>query len=149
MAYIQPPGIPVERGKIHEFANAILDDHPHYHDEDAARAQGLRSVVAPATFLMTAALFGSIDDELHPELRKFDMRFALHGGQEFQFERPLVAGDVLTSELGEVKSYEKEGKRGGKMKFVEIETLYRDVAGEIVARSRTIAIQTAGVVKEG
>ena len=60
----------------------------------------------------------------------------------------LFAGDHLTSELGEVKAYEKEGKRGGLMKFVEMETLYRDAAGEIVARSRTTAIQTAGVVKE-
>ncbi len=149
MAFIQPPGIPVERGKIHEFANAILDDHPHYHDEGAARAQGLESVVAPPTFLMTVALFGRADDELHPELAKLDMRYALHGGQEFHFERPLLAGDLLTAELGEVKSYEKEGKRGGQMKFVEIETLYRDASGEIVARSRTTAIQTAGVVKEG
>ena len=149
MAFINPPGIPVERGKVHEFANAILDDHPHYHDEVAAQAAGLPSVVAPPTFSMTMALFPAAEMMLHPELAKLDMRFALHGGQEFTFERPVVAGDVLVPEEGEVKAYEKEGKRGGSMKFVEIETLYRDQQGEIVLRSRTTAIQTAGVVKEG
>ena len=44
--------------------------------------------------------------------------------------------------------YEKQGKRGGLMKFVELETVYRDQKGCVVARSRSTAIQTAGVVKE-
>ena len=147
MASIKPPGIPVERGKIHEFAEAILDEHPHYHDEEAARLAGLPSVVAPPTFPIASALYAGQEQELPPELLALDMRFALHGAQEFSFTRPLFAGDQLTPELGEVKAYEKQGKRGGLMKFVEMETLYRDASGEIVARSRTTAIQTAGVVK--
>ncbi|MBW2274769.1 MAG: MaoC family dehydratase N-terminal domain-containing protein [Deltaproteobacteria bacterium] len=148
MASINPPGIPVERGKIHEFAEAILDEHPHYHDEEAARSAGLPGVVAPPTFPIASLLYAGAQQKIPPELAALDMRFALHGAQEFSFERPLFAGDQLTSEMGEVKAYEKEGKRGGLMKFVELETLYRDAAGEIVARSRTTAIQTAGVVKE-
>ena len=148
MTHINPPGIPVERGKIHEFAEAILDPHPHYHDEEAALAAGLPSVVAPPTFAMTTALFPNAGQALHPELAKLDMRFALHGAQEFNFERPICAGDQLTGEMGAVKAYEKQGKRGGTMKFVEIETLYRDQKGDVVLRTRTTAIQTAGVVKE-
>lgn len=148
MAFIHPPGLPVERGKIHEFANAILDDHPHYHDEEAAREAGLPSVVAPPTFAMATALFPAPDQQLNPELAKLDGRFALHGGQEFTFERPIFAGDVLTSQEGETQVYEKQGKRGGVMKFVEVETVYRDQNDEIVARSKTTAIQTEGVVKE-
>ena len=58
-------------------------------------------------------------------------------------------GDRLTGEPGEARSYEKEGRRGGRMKFVEFETVYRDQRGEIVVRSKNTAIQTAGVVKEG
>ena len=103
MAQINPPGIPVERGKIHEFAEAILDEHPHYHDEEAARAAGLPSVVAPPTFPIASALFAGAEQEMPPELLALDMRFALHGAQEFSFERPLFAGDQLTSELGEVR----------------------------------------------
>jgi acyl dehydratase len=148
MAKVTPAGLPVERGKIHEFAEAILDEHPHYHDAEAASQAGLPSVVAPPTFAMAVALFPSGLDELPAELRGFDMRYALHGAQEFVFERPLVAGDLLTASRGEVKAYEKEGKRGGRMKFVEMETLYRDARGALVLRTRTTAIQTAGVVKE-
>jgi len=54
----------------------------------------------------------------------------------------------LSSEPGEVKAYEKAGKRGGVMKFVELETIYRNQDGEVVVRSRATVIETAGVLKE-
>lgn len=147
MAAIYPRGLPVERGKIHEFAEAILDDHPHYHDEDAARAAGLPGVVAPPTFAMAVALYAGAADT-PAELSDFDMRYALHGAQEFVFERPLVEGDLLVGEAGEMRTYEKSGRRGGRMKFVEFETVYRDRSGAVVLRSRATAIQTEGVVEE-
>ena len=148
MTAIRPPGFPVERGKIHEFANAILDEHPHYHDAEAAEAAGLPGVVAPPTFSMASALFHDPDTKPVDELREIDMRFALHGAQEFVFERPLFAGELLRGEPGEVKSYRKRGRRGGEMKFVEFETIYRGRDGEVVLRTRTTAIQTEGVVEE-
>ena len=146
MSKINPPGLPIERGKIHEFADAILDDHPFYHDEEAARAAGLPSVVAPPTYCLTAALYAGEEGAMPDELKALDARFMLHGAQEFTFERPVFAGDLLTEEQGEVKAYEKTGKRGGVMKFVEIETIHRDQKGEIVMRSRATVLQTAGVV---
>jgi acyl dehydratase len=148
MAFIHPPGLPVERGKIHEFANAILDDHPHYHDGEAAAAAGLPAVVAPPTFVMATQLYPAPDAKLAPEIAALDPRYTLHGAQEFVFERPVFAGDVLCSEPGEIRTYEKQGKRGGVMKFVEAETVYRNQHAEIVVRSKTTAIQTAGVVEE-
>ena len=148
MARIGPPGLPVERGKVHEFANAILDDHPHYHDAEAAAADGLPGVVAPPTFVMATQLFPAKDARIAPELAELDPRYTLHGAQEFVFERPVFAGDVLTGEPGEIRTYQKQGKRGGVMKFVEAETVYRDQHGEPVVRIVTTAIQTAGVVEE-
>ena len=148
MALINPPGFPVERGKIHEFANSILDDNELYHDEEAAKAAGLPSVVAPPTFSSASAFFPQPSTGGGPRMEGLDMRFVLHGGQELIYERPLFAGDVLMSEPGETKSYEKKGKRGGSMKFIESETIFRDAKGEIVLRSRNTLIQTAGVVQE-
>jgi acyl dehydratase len=145
MAKISPRGIPVERGKIHEFANAILDDHPHYHDENAARAAGLPSVVAPPTFVMASALFEGSSAAPPAEIAGLDMRFALHAAQEFEFARPLCAGEVVTGEAGETRCYEKGG---GRMKFVEFETIFRDAKGEIVVRARTTAIQIKAPEKD-
>lgn len=146
MAKINPPGFIVERGKIHEFANAILDDNPHYHDLEAATRDGLPSVVAPLTYSSVASYFA---DRAGPggAMSGLDMRYVLHGGQEWIFERPIFAGDVLTAEPGGSSSYEKEGKRGGTMKFIESETVYRDQSGEIVLRGKSTLIQTGGVVR--
>ena len=149
MADINPPGFPVERGKVHEFANSVLDDNPLYHDLEAAQAAGFPSVVAPPTYSSVGSFYtprgggggagGAMAD--------LDMRFVLHGGQEFNFERPIFAGDVLTSEPGETSSYEKQGRRGGTMKFIDTETVYRDQQGEVVLRVKSTLIQTGGVVQ--
>lgn len=145
MARINPPGFLIERGKIHEFANAILDDNPHYHDLDAANRDGLPSVVAPPTYSSVASHFAERSGP-GGAMSGLDMRYVLHGGQEWVFERPIFAGDVLTLEPGASTSYEKEGRRGGAMKFIENEDIYRDQFGEIVLRSKSTLIQTAGVV---
>lgn len=148
MAFINPPGIPIERGKVHEFANSILDDNPFYHDEVAAKEAGLPSVVAPPTYTSVGAFYPDDGASGGPRMEGLDLRFVLHGGQEFEFIRPLFAGDVLHVEPGETKQYEKEGRRGGTMKFVETESLYKDQKGEVVLKVRNTLIQTGGVVKE-
>ncbi len=148
MARIHPPGFPIERGKVHEFANAIGAEDPLHHDAEAARAAGLPGVVAPPTFSAAAAFFPEPGGAGGLGIQGLDMRFVLHGGQELEYERPLFAGDLLRAEPGDTKSYEKQGKRGGTMKFIETETLYRDVLSAVVLRVRNTLVQTAGVVKE-
>lgn len=145
MAVINPTGFPVERGKIHEFATSVLDEHPLHHDLSWAHAQGLPSVVAPLTFASAASFFADEGGITLPE--GVDLRFVLHGAQEFIFERPLIAGDLLTPRPGEMRTYEKAGRRGGTMKFIESETVYRDESGEVVVRVRSTIIQTSGVVQ--
>lgn len=149
VATINPPGLPIERGKIHEFACSIYDDNPLYHDEVAAKEAGLPSVVAPPTYSAVQAHFANASDmsgfgDLGMEL---DLRFVLHGGQEFEYIRPVFAGETLTPHQGEIKTYEKTGRRGGLMKFAEIESYYTDEKGEVVLKIKNILIQTAGVVK--
>lgn len=149
VALITPEGLPVERGKIHEFACSIYDDDPLYHDEVAAKAAGLPSVVAPATFTSTHALFSDPMAEMSEmgDL-ELNMMYVLHGGQEYDFERPIFAGEVLTANKGEMKVYTKQGRRGGLMKFVEIESYFTDEKGETVLRLKSTLIQTAGVVEK-
>ena len=148
MAEINPPGFPIERGKIHEFANSILDDNPLYHDEEAAKAAGLPSVVAPPTFSAAAAFFPDPSARGSGAMKDLDLRYVLHGGQELIFERPIFAGDVLRAEPGETRAYEKAGRRGGTMKFIDTETVYRDAQGEVVLRVRNTSIQTEGLVTD-
>ena len=92
-----PPTEPYEVGieKIREFAAAIGDDNPAYHDREAAKALGHRDVIAPPTFPFVLTFKASrrlIDD---PELG-IDYSRVVHGEQRFARSRPVTAGDCLT-----------------------------------------------------
>jgi acyl dehydratase len=127
----------VETGKIREFAKAVKDANPAY-AKDAA--------VAPPTFLMTIAHWVGDLGQTRSAV-KLDFRRLLHGEQEFEFLKPIKAGDVLTFRSRTKDVFEKDGKRGGKMLFVIGETEYKNQQGEVVAYTRNTAIETADAVK--
>ena len=148
-SYIGRTGAPVtmhvERGKIREFARAIKDDDPMYFDEaHATREAG--GIMPPVTFLQTVTHW---DNDGSSRVRvPFDLKRVLHGEQEYEFLKPIHAGDVLTAVSRIVDIYEKPGKRGGSMNFAVTETEYRNERGELVARARHITIETGQVVKD-
>jgi acyl dehydratase len=148
-SYIGRTGAPVtmhvERGKIREFARAIKDDDPMYFDEaHAMREAG--GIMPPVTFLQTVQHW---DNDGSSRVRvPFDLKRVLHGEQEYEFLKPIHAGDVLTAVSRIVDIYEKPGKRGGSMSFAVTETEYKNERGELVARARHITIETGQVVKD-
>jgi acyl dehydratase len=127
----------VEAGKIREFAKAVKDGNTAYTQDGA---------VAPPTFLMTVAHWMGDLGQTRSAV-KLDYRRLLHGEQEFEFVKPIRAGDVLTFRSRTKDVFEKDGKRGGKMLFVIGETEYRNQKGEVVAYTRNTAIETADAVK--
>ena len=140
----EPVTMHVERGKIREFAHAIKDDDPLYFDEAyAVREAG--GIVPPVTFLQTASHWD--DGRGRPRL-PFDLKRVLHGEQEYEFLAPIHAGDVLTAVTTVVDVYEKTGKRVGSMSFAVIETEYCNQGGTMVARARSVTIETGQVVKD-
>jgi acyl dehydratase len=148
-SYIGRTGAPVtmhvERGKIREFARAIKDDDPMYFDEaHAGREAG--GIMPPVTFLQTVTHW---DNDGSSRVRvPFDLKRVLHGEQEYEFLKPIHAGDVLTAVSRIVDIYEKPGKRGGSMNFAVTETESKNEGGELVARARHITIETGRVVKD-
>ncbi|MCZ6506950.1 MAG: MaoC family dehydratase N-terminal domain-containing protein, partial [Acidobacteria bacterium] len=71
----------------------------------------------------------------------------LHAEQEFTYHRHLSPGDVLTVTTKPGKQWEKEGRRGGLLKFSESITEYRDQNGELVVTARGVGVQTQKVVE--
>jgi hypothetical protein len=133
---------PIERGKIRELARATMSENPEYLDDPSP-------VITP-TGLMAGGFWAPEDSASFLELIDFDPARLLHGGQEFSFPgTPPRAGDVLTTESWVDQRYEKEGKRGGTMRFAEIVTEYRDPAGALVAEARMTLIETARPATEG
>jgi acyl dehydratase len=93
-AYPPSPPYVVGREKVREFAIAIGDMNPAYHDLAAARALGHSDLVAPPTFAFTIAMRAMAAVTFDPELG-LDYTRVVHGEQRFAYARPLLAGDVV------------------------------------------------------
>jgi acyl dehydratase len=135
--------LPVERGKVREFALAVGEDNPILLDPVQARLQGFPDVLAPPTFTVTQ-IWQVPREERESRLgADLDYERVLHGEQEFVYRRLPVAGEVLKGTLRISKDFTKEGRRGGSMRFVTYESRFTDVDGEEVLTAFYTLIQTA------
>jgi acyl dehydratase len=85
----------VSREKIREFADAIGDGNPVFHDIEAARAAGHPDVIAPPTFITVINIPAVNTVVADPELG-LDYSRMVHGDQAFSYTRPVHAGDKLS-----------------------------------------------------
>jgi acyl dehydratase len=133
----------IERGKIKEFARALGDKDPLYVDEELAKSMGFRSIPAPPTY--TASFLHHVPDEnfLLNMMQEMGISVAtsVHGESEFEYLAPICAGDVLTVRVKVKDFYQKEGKRGGKMNFITVESAYTNQGGELVQKDRMLFIE--------
>jgi acyl dehydratase len=86
----------VGREKIREYANAVGETNPIYHDPEAAREAGFRNVVAPPMFCVVYSAPAMAPAIVDPELG-INLAAMVHGGQEFEWGEPVCAGDVVTT----------------------------------------------------
>lgn len=135
----------VEEGKIREFAKAIRDDNPAHRDADAAAEQGFDGIVAPLTFVASSAHWRDGPGPLADA--GLDLTRTLHGESEWEYRRPLIAGEVLDVESEVVGREEKEGRRGGSLTIHTLENRYLDADGEAVVVERWKLIETAKTVE--
>ena len=80
--------------KIRQFATAIGDTNPAYHDLAAAQALGYSGLVAPPTFVFVITQAAAQEAIADPGLG-LDYSRVVHGDQRFRHARPLVAGDRI------------------------------------------------------
>jgi len=160
---------PVEAGHILLFARSIGDENVVYTDEEAAKKTEAGGIIAPPTFVQASAQFDP-NYPLRPKIgapwfgsgKNPTGRVAsaggggggggngggLHAEQHYEYHRPLRAGDVLTSETKPGKTWEKEGRRSGKLIFSESVTEYRDQNGELVVTARGVGVRTERPVEQ-
>ena len=136
--------LPVTKDAIEDFALAVGEDNnPLFFDSDAARESGFPDVLAPPTFT-TRQIFPVPREERERRLgANLDYARVLHGEQEFVYNRLPVAGETLKGVMRISKDFEKEGKRGGTMRFVTYETKFTDADGEEVLTAYYTLLQTA------
>ena len=127
--------LPVESGKVKEFAIAVGDNNPLYFDPDAARERGIPGCIAPPTFTVTQIWQVPREEREERLGANLDYGRVLHGEQEFVYHRPIVVGEKLRNEGKVADLYTKQsGERT--MTFLVTENEYRDDAGELVLTTR-------------
>lgn len=124
---------------VADFARALGDPNPLYVDASAAARGPFGAVVAPPTYpiaFMTQAMAGGMDTFLELGLNFMTL---VHGEQEFEYRRPIRAGETLTLTGRIADVYEKTGG-SGTLDFVVLETEATDADGSPVFFSRNTLI---------
>ncbi|MFF2552039.1 fused (3R)-hydroxyacyl-ACP dehydratase subunits HadA/HadB [Nocardia sp. NPDC058058] len=87
----------VGREKVREYARAVQDAHPVHRVESVAAEYGYPGLVASPTF--GALLVGAVQDALGEILTGYDLSSTMQTDQTFDYLRPIVVGDRLTSNV--------------------------------------------------
>jgi acyl dehydratase len=149
---------PIEAGHIMLFARSIGDKNPIYYDEDYAKTTEAGNIIAPPTFVQASAQFDP-DYPLRPKIGEpwfgsgknpsgitlppgERIGRGLHAEQHYEYHRHLKPGDVLKAVAKPEKNWEKEGRRGGKLRFRETVTEYRDQNDNLVITARALSVVT-------
>jgi acyl dehydratase len=148
---------PIEAGHIMLFARAVGDDNQIYYDTDYAKGTEPGAVIAPPTFVQASAQFDP-EYRLRPKIGQpwfgsgkepsgapqgsSGGGGGLHAEQHYEYHRHIKAGDVLTATVKPGNTWEKEGRRSGKLFFSETITEYRDQHGELVITARGVGVRT-------
>jgi len=120
----------VERGMIRRFADAIGDPNPIYSDEATARAAGFPELVAPPTFASALSTNERFRASLDLGTRSF-----LLSDQQFEFGRPIVAGDRISVTTRVADVQERAGTD-----ILVLEDEGRDPQGQLLFHSRTTLV---------
>ena len=157
----------IEASHIMMFARSVGDSNPIYHDEEYAKNTELGGIIPPPTFAQSSAQFdpeyflrpkvggdgwfGSGKEATGSKLSSGSgggggAAMGLHAEQHFEYHLPVKAGDTLSATTKPGKTWEKESKRAGKLKFSESVTEYRNQNGELVITATGVGVQTERAV---
>ncbi|WP_406691946.1 MaoC family dehydratase N-terminal domain-containing protein [Saccharopolyspora sp. ID03-671] len=129
----------VERGKVAEFAKATFARDPVHTGSEAARDAGFGSVLATPTHVVVAGHQRhqrALVDRLGVALERIVV-----GSVKWRYARPLRVGDAVRGVRRVVGDERREGKRGGSMRLITLETHYVDADGATVVTQRETLIE--------
>ena len=121
----EPVVLEIEKGTIRKFIEAIDDDNPRWKEE------------APPAFL--SSVLGIAEPGRSPI--QVDVPYArnLNGGYEWEYFKPVRAGDVIAARSKVVDAQMRPG-RLGPMLFIGFLITYSNQSGEVVAKVRNTMV---------
>lgn len=129
----------VESGKVREFARATFTESPVHTDLTAARDAGYAGIPATATHSVVSGHYR--DQRAFVDALGLTLERVVVGSVDWIYDRPLLVGDSLVGTRRVVDDMVKEGKRGGSMRVVTLETQFVDESGATVLRQREQIIE--------
>jgi acyl dehydratase len=141
--YRHPDHYEVGREKIREYAVAVKNDDPAYHDEKAAAELGHDAILAPLTFISVfgyqaqLAMFQTNDVAITDEK-------IVQVDQELRFLKPIKAGDRLYCD-----TYVHSIRQSFGADIIVTKNIVTNQDGEVVQETYTTLAGRAGEEGEG
>jgi acyl dehydratase len=142
-----PVTMEVEKTNCRMFARAVGHSDPIFYDEEAAKARGYRSIVAPPGFLGTPIFHPNRAQAQAGEMggRGFSVPYkrVLNGGTDYEYfpENDVIcAGDTITAR-SKIAGFEETTGSLGPMLITRRETTYTNRHGKVVAKMYGTVIQ--------
>ncbi len=131
----EPVEFEIEKNQIRRFARAIGEKSPVHFDEKRALASGYPSLIAPPTFPSALHDFESFLAELD-----INPHAIMHAEEEYEYFKPIFAGDSLFITHSVVDAYEKDAPRG-RLVFIVLETRGSDKRSKPVFKGRRVLVE--------
>ena len=140
--FSESPAYEVTAESIREFADSIGDPNPVYRDEAAAKEAGYDAIIAPPTYL-TKLNFIYSGEMLTQQDLGLNYAMVVHGEQEYEYRRPVKAGDVLIAKP-RIASIAVKGRN----ELLVTEAAIRTQEGEQVAIARSTIVSRGTAPQE-
>lgn len=125
----------IEKNQIRRFARAIGETGLIHFDEKAAQTAGYKSLVAPPTFPSALQDFENLLNQL-----EINSHAIMHAEEEYEYFKPIFAGDTVVVTHTVVDAYEKDAPRG-RLVFVVFETRGNDKRSKPIFKGRRVLVE--------
>jgi acyl dehydratase len=138
MHYRHPDHYVVGREKLREYAIAVKNEHPAFHDDAAAAELGHASILAPLTFISVfgyqaqSAFFESANIGIN------DMQI-VQVDQVVKFRKPIHAGDTLYCDV-----YVDSVRQAHRTDIIVTKNIISDDKGDVVQETYTTLAGRSG-----
>jgi len=128
----------IGREKMKEYASAINDSNPYYHDKEFGKKSSYGDNIAPPLFASVYNLMGCANMFFDPELA-LNFAMLVHGEQEFEWLKPIKPGDVIIT-TGKILDIAEKGNND----VVKYEARSKNQNGELVTIGRATFVIRGG-----
>jgi acyl dehydratase len=143
MHYRHPDHYVVGREKLREYAVAVKNDDPAYHDETAAAELGHKSLPAPLTFICVFGYQAQSAFFADANIGITDMKI-IQVDQVLKFLKPIHAGDKLYCDV-----YVDSVRQSHGADIIVTKNIVTNEAGDVVQETYTTLAGQTGEGEEG